>query len=111
MVEADQVRDIHKSMGPDKGVLRELANVTLRPLLIIFSQSWQLGDMLEDWRKANYFLHKRHEKEPRDLQTGQPHFSPWEGNGTANSGNHFQACEGHKYYQKDYVDLLSRSHI
>lgn len=45
LVEEDQVReslsklDIHQSMGPDRmhpQVLREIANVIMRPLLIIF---------------------------------------------------------------------------
>ena len=49
MVEEDQVReylsslDIHKSMGPDgmhPQVLRELADVIVRPLSTILDQSW-----------------------------------------------------------------------
>ncbi|KFP58288.1 RNA-directed DNA polymerase from mobile element jockey, partial [Cathartes aura] len=62
LVEEAQVRDylskldIHKSMGPDgmhpRG-LRDLADVITRPLLIIFDQSWRLGEVPEDWRKAN----------------------------------------------------------
>lgn len=31
---------------------------------------------------------------PRELQVGQPHFDPEEGDGAANSGSHFQAHEG-----------------
>lgn len=62
LVEEDQVReylsklDIHKSIGPEgmrPQVLRELANVLARPLSIIFDQSWRLGEVPEDWRKAN----------------------------------------------------------
>lgn len=34
-------------------VLREIANVIIRPLLIIFDQSWQLGEMAKDCQKAN----------------------------------------------------------
>ncbi|KFP54076.1 RNA-directed DNA polymerase from mobile element jockey, partial [Cathartes aura] len=61
LVEEDQVRehlnelDIHKSMGPDgmhPRVLRELADVIARPLLIIFDRSWRLGQVPEDWKKA-----------------------------------------------------------
>lgn len=33
--------------------LRELANVTVRPLLIIFEMSWQWWGILENWKKAN----------------------------------------------------------
>ena len=52
--EEDQVRehlsnlDAHKSMGPDgmqPQVLRELANVTASPLLIIFERSWHLREV------------------------------------------------------------------
>lgn len=34
-------------------VLREIANVIMRPLLINFGQSWQLGEMPKDCQKAN----------------------------------------------------------
>lgn len=34
-------------------VLRELTDVIARPLLIVFDQSWQLGEVSKDWRKAN----------------------------------------------------------
>ena len=34
-------------------VLRELADVTARPLLIIFERLWWLGDVLGDCKKAN----------------------------------------------------------
>ena len=33
-------------------MLRELANVIARPLLIIFERSWRLGEVPEDWKKA-----------------------------------------------------------
>ncbi|XP_064901569.1 membrane protein FAM174A isoform X1 [Columba livia] len=48
--------DIHKSMGPDEmhpRVLRELAEVIAGPLSIIFAKSWEMGEVPEDWRKAN----------------------------------------------------------
>ncbi|KFV09803.1 RNA-directed DNA polymerase from mobile element jockey, partial [Pterocles gutturalis] len=48
--------DTHKSMGPDgmhPRVLREMAEVIARPLSIIFGKSWEMGEVPEDWRKAN----------------------------------------------------------
>ncbi|PKU39220.1 rna-directed dna polymerase from mobile element hypothetical protein [Limosa lapponica baueri] len=62
LVEEDQVReqlsklDIHKSVGPDgmhPQVLRELAEVIVGPLNIIFERSWRKGEVPKDWRKAN----------------------------------------------------------
>ncbi|GAB0208570.1 mitochondrial enolase superfamily member 1 [Grus japonensis] len=43
-------------MGPDSihpRALRELSDVIVRPLSIIFETSWRSGDVPEDWKKAN----------------------------------------------------------
>ena len=48
--------DILKSTEPDRlhpQVLRDLVDVTVRPLLIIFARSWCLRDVSEGWTKAN----------------------------------------------------------
>ncbi|CAM5097098.1 unnamed protein product [Natator depressus] len=43
--------DEHKSMGPD--ALEELVVVIAEPLAIIFQNSWQSGEVPDDWKKAN----------------------------------------------------------
>ncbi|CAM4508367.1 unnamed protein product [Lepidochelys kempii] len=48
--------DVHKSMGPDElhpRVLKELAAVIAEPLAIIFENSWRMGEVPDDWKKAN----------------------------------------------------------
>ncbi|GAB0179867.1 mitochondrial enolase superfamily member 1 [Grus japonensis] len=48
--------DAYKFMGLDgiqPRVLRELADVIVRPLSIIFQQSWESGEIPVDWKLAN----------------------------------------------------------
>ncbi|GAB0209569.1 mitochondrial enolase superfamily member 1 [Grus japonensis] len=48
--------DTHKSMGPDDidpRILRELAEVLIKPLSIIYQQSWLTREVPVDWRLAN----------------------------------------------------------
>jgi len=61
-VEEDEVRQclsklgLHKSMGPggmQSHMLRELADVIARPFSIILEQTWQVGEVPEDWRRAD----------------------------------------------------------
>ncbi|KFP50862.1 hypothetical protein N323_02146, partial [Cathartes aura] len=47
---------VHKSMGPDginPRVLKELADVTTGPLLIIYQSSWESGEVPADWKLSN----------------------------------------------------------
>ncbi|PKU46275.1 rna-directed dna polymerase from mobile element jockey-like [Limosa lapponica baueri] len=59
--------DIHKSMGSDgmhPRELRELADVITEPLSIIHERSWRIGEVPEDWRKANITpVYKKGKKE------------------------------------------------
>ncbi|CAM4652532.1 unnamed protein product [Caretta caretta] len=48
--------DVHKSMGPDElhpRMLKELAAVIAEQLAIIFENSWRMGEVPDDWKKAN----------------------------------------------------------
>ncbi|KAF1505046.1 hypothetical protein FQV18_0002366, partial [Eudyptula minor novaehollandiae] len=59
--------DAHKSMGPDgihPRVLRELAEELIKPLSIIYQQSWLRGEVPDDWRLANVTpIYKKGRKE------------------------------------------------
>ncbi|KAK4825715.1 LOW QUALITY PROTEIN: hypothetical protein QYF61_002133 [Mycteria americana] len=51
-----QELDLYRSMGPDiihLRVLREPADIIVRPLSITFEKLWRSGDFPEDWKKAN----------------------------------------------------------
>ncbi|KAK4810939.1 hypothetical protein QYF61_013354 [Mycteria americana] len=54
-------------------LLRELADVIARPLLIIFDRSWRLGEVPEDWRKANVtpIFEKGKKEDPGNYRPGK----------------------------------------
>ncbi|KFQ00942.1 RNA-directed DNA polymerase from mobile element jockey, partial [Leptosomus discolor] len=66
--------DAHKSMGPDglhPRVLKELADVLIKPLSIIYQKSWLTGEVPVDWRIANVTpIYKKGQKE--DLGNYRP---------------------------------------
>ena len=48
--------DAHKSLGPDgihPRILKQLADVIVGPLSIIFQWSWESGEVPVDWKLAN----------------------------------------------------------
>ncbi|NWT84206.1 PO22 protein, partial [Lanius ludovicianus] len=59
--------DVHKSMGPDgihPRVTSELADELVKPLSIIYRQSWLTGDVSDDWKLVNVMpIHKKGRKE------------------------------------------------
>ncbi|TRZ08015.1 hypothetical protein HGM15179_019091 [Zosterops borbonicus] len=59
--------DVHKSMGPDgihPRVMRELADELVKPLSIIYQQSWLTAEAPDDWKLANVTpIHKKGGKE------------------------------------------------
>lgn len=78
--------DIYKTMGADgmhPWVLREMADIILRPLLIIFEWLWLfcLNNKipLQGLEESKYhsYLQKGQEGRPGELQAGQSHLNPW----------------------------------
>ncbi|TRZ07418.1 hypothetical protein HGM15179_019687 [Zosterops borbonicus] len=80
LVKEDWVRehlsklDIQKSVGPEgmhPELLKALADIIERPLVIIFDKLWRSGEVPEDWKKANVTLvFKKGKKEDQGI-TGQ----------------------------------------
>lgn len=100
-----QVSDFRKSLEPlcetggdvnDEGVL---ADISSRPVLVIFKRSRQSGGVPEDWKKANITSpqsSKRARKRTREMQATQPQPNSWKYNGTAHSGAIFKHVENKK---------------
>lgn len=97
LVEEDQVREYlshldvcKKSLGPDEmhsQMLRDLADLTVRPHSIIFTWLWQVGEETRDKRKQMSILlsiQERQEGRPEELRASQSYQNVWKGDGTWN---------------------------
>ncbi|KAG9460231.1 hypothetical protein GDO78_023171 [Eleutherodactylus coqui] len=68
-----------KSQGPDElhpRILKEAAEEIAEPLVIIFENSWRIGEAPEDWKRSNVvpIFKKREESVSRKLQACEPDF-------------------------------------
>lgn len=74
--------DPYKSMEPNGvhlGILKELAAVIAKPLLVIFGQSWQSGEVPTDWKLVTVPVFKRAKRrslETTDLLVSPPSLVP-----------------------------------
>lgn len=60
--------------------------------------TWSSTQRLEE-SKCHSYLKKVQERGPRELQAGQPHLDPWEGDGAPSPGNHFQIHDQEENHQ------------
>lgn len=79
LVEEDQVTGLHAQ------VLRQLPDDTVRPLSNLTVIVGKNAQVLEG--SEHHFLELGLGEGCKELQAGQPHLSPWEGIGEANSAN------------------------
>lgn len=92
------IRHNYKFISPDgmhSQALRELADIIVRPISIIFGGSWQWGEVPEDWGKANITpIFKKVKKEnPGNYRPVSRTLIPGKAIPT-DPGNYFQAHEG-----------------
>lgn len=88
-------------------VLRKLANVTVRLHSVTFAQSWQQGQVPKDWKKVNRscIFRKSRKEDPGNYRP----VNPWEDDGTANTGTHFQVHEGEENCQNPHGFVEGKS--
>ena len=74
--------NVHKSMGPygiHARVLKQLADVTARPLSITYQRSWESREVPADWKPANVIpIYKKGVREdPGNYRPGESNLSAW----------------------------------
>ena len=75
---------MYKSMGSNDmhlKVLNKLSDVVIKPLSIIFEESWLLDKVPSDWKKTETSLSFLKKGKHRELQASKPHLCAWEGHG------------------------------
>lgn len=76
--------------------LNKLPDVILRSLSIIFERSWQLGEVIGEWKRADFtpiFRKGKKEEISRELEANQLYLSSWEGCGSNPLRSHFYTHE------------------
>lgn len=66
-------------MGPrgiHPRILKELDDISAKPVLMIFVWSWESGEMPTDFKRSNSFQEEQ-EGRPQKLQACQSLFSAW----------------------------------
>lgn len=83
-------------------VLKLLAEMTAKPLSIIYARSRRTGEVLEDWRKAHItpVFKKDKEEDPGNYRPASLTSIPGDSDGTTYLGCHLQASRREKHYKE-----------